>query len=314
MPTSTTRMPRVSPTSAHSFSSFSGWLGCGVTKLAIATAAAYPNANADDGNLIRILGELGLDPELRIWNDPTVRWTGYDAVLIRTIWDYHKHYADYLAWLDQLDRLRVPAINDTTLQRWNSDKRYLLELAGRGVDIVPTRVADRNGLRDVLGSMPGRDVVDKPTVSATAWRAVRGTVGESGFDGAVAELPDRDYLVQPFVPEIADAGEWSLLFFDGAYSHAVIKRPASGDYRVQDDFGGTVEPDSPPADVITAADKALAAVRHRHAYARVDGVVTESGFMLMEIELIEPFLFLDTHPGAAEHLARAITRFVGGAS
>jgi glutathione synthase/RimK-type ligase-like ATP-grasp enzyme len=283
-----------------------------VTKLAIATAAAYPNATPDDAGLIRHLRDLGLDAVFEIWNDDTVDWTAYDAVLIRTIWDYHKHYAAYLAWLDLLDRLSVPAVNDTALQRWNSDKRYLLDLAERGVDVVPTQVAARNELEDVLISMNGRDVVVKPTVSATAWRAVRGTVGDAEFAAAVADLPDGDYLVQPFMPEIADAGEWSLLFFDGIYSHAVIKRPAAGDYRVQDDFGGTTTAEPPSGAVVAAAEKALAAVPVGHAYARVDGVVSNGAFLLMEVELIEPFLFLDTHPGAAEHFASTIARFVGG--
>lgn len=281
------------------------------SNLAVATASAYPDANPDDAGLIDALGQLGLNPALCVWNDSTVDWSAYDAVLIRTIWDYFMHYPAYLGWLDHLDRLRVPAFNDTALQRWNSDKRYLLELAGRGVDIVPTQVASRNDLRDVLDPMTGQDVVVKPTVSATAWRAVKGTVDDA-LRRLVAELPDGDYLVQPFVSEIAEAGEWSLLFFDGRYSHAVIKRPAAGDYRVQSDFGGITKPAVPPADVLAAAEKALAAVPYRdHAYARVDGVVSDGSFLLMEIELIEPFLFLDTNPGSAERLAGVIARRLG---
>jgi glutathione synthase/RimK-type ligase-like ATP-grasp enzyme len=232
-------------------------------------------------------------------------------VLIRTIWDYFKHHAAFLDWLDQLDRLGIPTINDSALLRWNSDKRYLLELAQHGVAVIPTRLAGAAALPGVLAALAGQPVVIKPSVSGSAWHTLRGTAGDAAFADAVAQLPrGHDYLVQPFVPEVVSDGEWSLLYFAGEFSHAVIKRPAAGDYRVQGEYGGSAEPAQPDAATLAAADRALAAVaaigHGDYAYVRVDGVVSGGRFLVMELELIEPFLHLAAHPAAAERLAQNV--------
>ena len=280
-------------------------------RLALATASIYPDIHPDDAHLAFSLEQLGLQPRVCIWNDPDVDWSQFDAVLIRTVWDYFQHYAAFRHWLDRLDRLGVPTINDSQLIRWNSDKRYLLELAERGVAVIPTQLASARELHDVLAASHGQQVVIKPTVSGGAWHTLRGVVGDRAFDQAVTELPtELDYLVQPFVAEVVSDGEWSLLYFAGEFSHAVIKRPAAGDYRVQSEFGGSAEPIQPSAATLAAADRALAAVaaigHGDHAYVRVDGVICEGRFLIMELELIEPFLHLGSHPQAAERLAQHV--------
>lgn len=280
-------------------------------RLALATSAMYPGIYPDDVYFVDVLERLGIQATPCVWNDAAVDWTAFDAVLVRTVWDYFEHYAAFLAWLDTLDRLGVPMINDSRLIRWNSEKRYLLDIEQQGVAIIPTRVARAGTLPEVLPSMSEQDVVIKPTVSGGAWHTLRGTVGETAFQQALALLPaELDYLVQPFVPEIASNGEWSLLYFGGRYSHAVIKHPASGDYRVQQQHGGTAKEAIPDVSVIQAADKALAAVTelgHReHAYVRVDGVVVNEQFHVMELELIEPLLHLTIRPDAAEKFAEHI--------
>jgi Glutathione synthase/Ribosomal protein S6 modification enzyme (glutaminyl transferase) len=232
-------------------------------------------------------------------------------VLIRTIWDYHKHPAAFGQWLDRLDRLGVAMLNDSRLLRWNSDKRYLFELARLGVATIPTRLAHGSELARVLASMPGASVVVKPTISGGAWQTLRGEVGDDAFAASVAQLPTAlDYLVQPYLPEIASAGEWSLLYFGGEYSHAVIKRPAAGDYRVQSEYGGSVDPVQPDAAILADAGNALsvaAAMGYGDlAYARVDGVISAGHFLIMELELIEPFLFLAEQPLTAERFARQL--------
>jgi glutathione synthase/RimK-type ligase-like ATP-grasp enzyme len=280
-------------------------------RLAFATSTDYPSIQPDDAHLATSLEHLGIQPIVCVWNDPDVDWSTFDAVLIRTIWDYFKHHAAFLAWLDRLDRLGIPTINDSRLLRWNSDKRYLLELAERGVGIIPTQLASAHELGDVLAAMPAQQVVIKPTISGSAWHTLRGIVGDAAFTQAVTQLPrEYDYLVQPFVPEIVSDGEWSLLYFGGEFSHAVIKRPAAGDYRVQDEYGGSADPIVPNAATLGAAERALAAVAdigHRdQAYVRVDGVICGGRFLIMELELIEPFLHLAGHPASAERLARLV--------
>lgn len=278
-------------------------------RLAIASSRQFPGVHEDDRHLAATLKQLGVECTVCIWNDPQPDWAAFDAVLIRTIWDYFEHYPAFLSWLDMLERLEVTTINDTRTLRWNSDKRYLLDLERQGVAVIPTRVVTARNLKETLASMAGRDVVVKPTVSGGAWHTVHGKVGTADFEQACARLPEElDYLVQPFVPEIAGNGEWSLMYFDGAYSHAVLKRPTTGDYRVQEQHGGTMALATPDESIVQAADKTLsatAALGHGElAYARVDGVVVNGQFQVMELEVIEPSLFLAERPDAAERFAR----------
>ena len=277
-------------------------------RLALATCAHLPGVHPDDVHLASALARLGIEPVAVDWADPAVDWTGFDAVLIRTSWDYFQRYGEFLHWLDALP---VPTINDKPLLRWNSDKRYLLELADRGVDIVPAQVASSKELPRLLAGMAGQDLVVKPTVSGGAWNTVRGLSGTPQFGQAIAQLPPGyDYIVQAFVPEVAREGEYSLLFFDGEYSHAILKRAASGEFRVQSQFGGSVDPVEPTEAMLASARQALAAVEALgytdHAYARVDGVVVDGRFRLMELEMIEPALFLAGRPDAADRFARGL--------
>ncbi len=279
-------------------------------RLAIATSAIVPGIHPDDAHLAATLQRLGIETVACVWNDPGVNWSQFDAVLMRSTWDYFKHYAAFSQWLEHLP---IPTINPKDLLRWNSDKRYLPELAALGIDIIPTQIASAQNLQQSLAMTPGQEVVIKPTISGTAWHTARGVVGDAAFDHAIAQLPKEfEYLVQPFVPEVLSEGEWSLLFFDGEYSHAVIKRPAAGDYRVQSDFGGTAEIIVPDAALIASAKRALSAVAalgHTDvAYARVDGVISQGRFLLMELEMIEPFLHLGAWPEAAERFAHNLQK------
>jgi glutathione synthase/RimK-type ligase-like ATP-grasp enzyme len=279
-------------------------------RLALASCAHLPGIHPDDVHLAAALSRQGVEPVACTWSDPSLDWSGFDAVLIRTTWDYFQRYDEFLQWLEGLP---VPTINARPLLRWNSDKRYLLELAERGVDIVPARVAAKDELAALLADMAGQDLVVKPTVSGGAWNTVRGIAGEPDFVQTVAALPStHDYLVQAFVPEVARDGEWSLLYFDGVYSHAVLKRAASGDFRVQSQFGGSIQTPQPDRAMLASAGWSLAAVAALgfadHAYARVDGVVVDGRFRLMELELIEPALFLAQRPEAAETFAHNLRR------
>jgi glutathione synthase/RimK-type ligase-like ATP-grasp enzyme len=292
-------------------------------RVALATCAAMPGFHPDDAPLVAALRARGIEPVSCVWDDAAVAWAHFDAVLIRTTWDYFQRFGEFVGWLD---RLPVATINPKPMLRWNADKRYLLELQALGVAIVPMRVVAggelaatvRRGAPYKSGSgcldgMDGREVVVKPTVSGGAWHTVRGVVGSADFAAAVAALPmEFDYLVQGFVPEIVADGEWSLLYFDGRYSHAVIKRAKRGDYRVQGVHGGSVEVVEPPTALIDSAHRVLAAAAALGyadtAYARIDGVVVNGEFQLMELEVIEPALFFEQRPEAGEALAEAVRR------
>jgi glutathione synthase/RimK-type ligase-like ATP-grasp enzyme len=233
-------------------------------------------------------------------------------LLVRSTWDYFQYYTEFLGWYARVAELGVVIVNPLPLLIWNSDKRYLLDLAKLDVPIIATTLARGSDLETALASMSG-DVVVKPTVSGGAWHTVRGRVGSPDFQQALATLPhELDYLVQPFMPQIVDEGEWSLLFFGGVYSHAVLKKPGSDDYRVQTYFGGTAGLTEPTPAIIASAQHALRAVAelgHRdQAYVRVDGVVDAGVFRIMELEFIEPFLHFAAHPPAAALFAAQLAR------
>ena len=275
-------------------------------RIALATSADFAGLHEHDLPLVDALRAAGLDPVVEIWTDPSVDWSGYDAVLLRSVWDYHRRYDEFTEWLAQLDKAGVPVLNDSGLVRWNGDKRYLLELRERGVAIVPSQVAAGACLREVVAGLTGQEIVVKPIVGASALHTIRGLAGSAELDRALDELPDLVYLVQPFQSEILTGGEWSLMFIDGEYTHAVVKRPAAGDYRVQEHHGGhSILIDPAPA-VLDGARTALEAAGPTPAYARVDGVVVNGRFLLMELELIEPYLFLPHSPQATQKLAATV--------
>jgi hypothetical protein len=199
-------------------------------------------------------------------------------VAVRSCWDYHLRVAEFDAWIERVARVTT-LINAPSLLRWNLHKSYLLGLAAQGVRIPASQLV--------------RNVVIKPAVSASAYQT--------------HYLRD-DALVQEFVSEVATAGEWSLLFFDGAFSHAVLKRPRADDFRVQEELGGSATPQIPPETLIEFARGVLALVQPMPVYARVDLVERDAGITLMELELIEPSLFLRADPDATERFVAALLR------
>jgi len=282
-------------------------------RLAIAVSREYDRYHPDDLPLIELLPRRGFRPESCVWNDPNVDWSGFDAVLVRTIWDYYRRYPEYLSWLNRLERSGARVVNPVPVLRWNADKRYLLELEAAGLDVIAGRLLERGTLADAFAAADSDDIVVKPTISAGAFHTLRVTRADAAaHEAELAELlRHAPALVQRYVPEVADAGEWSLMFFGGAYSHAVNKRPRSGDFRVQEKHGGVAEPAEPSRETIGQAAAMLAALAELGhtglTYARIDGVVIGGRLRLMEAELIEPQLFLSGQPHAAANFARALS-------
>jgi len=235
---------------------------------------------------------------------------GYDFLLPLVAWGYHLDYQRWLALLDRAEAEHWPMINPPALLRWNSDKAYLAELAERGVSTVPTLAVEACCDADIEEARRrfGSDwLVIKPPVSASA----------SGTHrlGPNDDLPDdsrrKPMILQPMIEEIARTGEFSLMLFDGECSHAVVKRPKSGDFRVQPNHGGITLPTQAPADAERLARQALAAAPAEATYARVDIVPDDEGTLrIMELELIEPALFLDHASDGGAAFTRSILRAV----
>ena len=279
-------------------------------RVALVTCRKVPDLTDDDRLLLPALAARGAAAEAVVWDDPAADWSRFDRLVLRSVWDYHLRPREFDDWLTGREREGAATWNPPALVRWNAHKAYLRTLAEQGIATLDTEWLAKGSpapLAAVMDARGWRDVVVKPAVSASAYRTFR--VARQAADAQQAELDailaDGDALVQPFAPEIAD-GEWSLLFFGGAFSHAVRKRPAAADFRVQEELGGRASTEEPEASVVAQASAALRAAPGRTAYVRVDGIVRDGVFVLMELELIEPVLYLARHPDAPARLAGAV--------
>ena len=282
--------------------------------IALVTYDARPEPTDDDCLFADALQARGLAVQAVPWARPATRWGAYDAVVVRSTWDYFHRSREFHRWLDDLEADGARVHNDVRILRWNADKSYLRELEQRGIPVIPTRWLDAGAaktLRELRRETGWSEVVVKPTVSGGAHGTWRSPIdAEAADEIRLAEMIDAGaVMVQPLVEEIERDGEWSLVFFGGEYSHAILKRPRSGDFRVQREHGGTIETAEPAASAIAAAMRALEAIPFGDAaplYARVDGCIMHGALRLMELEVLEPELFLRCAPNSADRLANAL--------
>lgn len=295
--------------------------------VALYTCAAFPDLYEDDLKLAAAFAAVGLATRPQRWDLPAAVPPGEPPAtlgLLRSTWDYYLRIAEFSAFLASHEAGGLPLQNPVPLVRWNLDKRYLLDLQTAGVPIVPCAYLPQI-TPAALPALWGQfgELVIKPTISAGSWRTLRLPVGAqlpSGpperTRGATVDSPSPEptgYLVQPYMPQI-EAGEWSLVFFGGTFSHAVHKRPKPGDFRVQEHYGGHTEAVTPSDHLLAQAHAALQAVTRipqagcpqLPCYARVDGVCDGDRFLLMELELIEPALYFRHTTGGEARLAQAV--------
>ena len=279
----------------------------------LATCAELPRGDEDAVLLEAALVADGLSPSWVRWDDPSVDWNAADLVMVRSTWDYVTRRAEFLAWASSIERLCNPA----GVLEWNTDKRYLLDLERAGVPVTTTIVID--DLKELRLPSSGRVVV-KPSVGAGSKGAARFDVGapEAIHEHATALIAQGFLpLLQPYVNSVDSRGETDCIFIDGRFSHAVEKGPMLGGgpddpsglfvaERIRDREASTSE--------LAVAQEALEAARELHGleqaflYARVDLVDTEEGPVVLELELVEPSLFLGWNPESPEQLAAAIRR------
>lgn len=264
---------------------------------------------SDDELAVEPFRELGWQVEFIPWTaDET--WSRFDAVLIRSTWDYFIHLETFLAVLERIHDATT-LLNPLDVVRWNMRKTYLLDLQERGVEIVPTFVGGGlapNSIEALFAQLQADRIVIKPVVSGGAYRTfllARDAVATER--SAVADSFGREaFIAQPFVDSVLHEGEYSVFYFDGCLSHTVVKTPKAKDFRVQEEYGGTIREVAAPAGLEKAARRAFEAVDPSPLYARVDLVRGAAGsWMVMEIELIEPSLYLRSSPGAPVRFACA---------
>jgi glutathione synthase/RimK-type ligase-like ATP-grasp enzyme len=284
-----------------------------VADIALATCSFLPDLDEDERLLIPALAARDVHAEPRIWDDASVDWGGFRAVVVRSTWDYADRRDAFLAWGARPRQL----MNDVAVIRWNTDKRYLRELAAAGIPVVPTTWIDPETARDEA-LLPHGPVVVKPSISAGARNTSR--YGSGGSEQARAHVhrllaEGRTVMVQPYIPSVDTAGETGLIYIDGIFSHAIRKGPvlhapgvATEDLWAPEDISAR-DPDQAERAVADATLDRLPWPREELVYARVDIVRGgDDAPMLLELELAEPSLFLQFGAGAADRLAAAITR------
>ena len=288
-------------------------------RIALATSKDWPDLTPDDQALLRPLADRGFKAEPALWSDPNYSWQDCDAIVIRSCWDYHLRNEEFLRWIASLESTGCNLWNSPAVIRWNADKSYLRSLENNGIPIVSTlwcEPGETRNLADALRDQGWDKAVVKPRISATAHRTQLVDAKNAESEQALFEelMAGSGVMVQKFMDNIVTDGEWSLMFFGGQFSHAVLKTPKPGDFRVQSDFGGTFVAANPPAPILECARRAVQALTPT-LYARVDGIVdrvhNQGQFCIMELELIEPALFLTSHPAAADRFADAIVAVAG---
>ena len=282
-----------------------------MSSIAFATYRELPHLTSEDQLVCSYLQRYGVKTRAVVWDADDVVWNSCDAVVVRSCWDYHLEPSAFSAWLVALERLQVPVWNPAPILRWNMHKTYLRDLNTQAVAIPPTCWLDR-GSHTELGTLFAdhgwEEVVIKPAISATAYQTWRTSHQQAQQDQLrfAAGLQHADMLVQQFMEPVVTDGEWSLVFFHKQYSHAVLKKAQAGDFRVQDDYGGTVEVVAPGSELIEQAGQIINRIGAPLLFARVDGIERDGQLVLMELELIEPFLFLESDPSAIERFGDAI--------
>jgi glutathione synthase/RimK-type ligase-like ATP-grasp enzyme len=276
-------------------------------RIALATCVTWPDLSPSDQCLAEALRARGHVVDAAPWNTTFAPFERADAVVVRSAWDYHDAPGAYAAWLARLPPTRT--FNRPALIRWNLSKRYLLDLAARGARVPRLRetAPDPMAVAAALEALDTDDAVIKPLIGASGFgveRVRRGHEAEA-LARALAGKPTDRVLVQEYQPGIA-AGEVAGVFFGGRFSHALRRAPAPGEFRINSQYGGRMDAASLGEDVIAQMRAILALLPDAPLYARIDGLVTEGGFLLMEVEANEPALGMHLAPGSGERFAEAL--------
>ena len=289
-------------------------------KIAILTDSDHPNLYSDDQLLIGAFAQRGITAEPVIWDEIQISEIDFEAAIIRNTWNYHHRPQKFLSILEALEAKGVVLWNPLSVVKWNSTKLYLKEFEKMGVPIVPTHWIETNtkfNLDQKLFELGLNDAVIKPIVGGGSFltlKVKRGNVSVQDQETADKVLEKIDttlgLMIQPFVPEIVTEGEWSLIFFRNEFSHAVLRKPKTGDFRVQFHYGASFEAAFPGAEAIAQAKQILEKSGRETLFARVD-LIPQSGrpMLLGELELIEPLLNFGLSSGSADRLVDAFFSF-----
>ena len=275
------------------------------------------NILEDDGLLQKEFERQGISSVRVDWARKDVDWSQYKCVVFRTTWDYFDRFEEFSQWLDAVSK-QTKLCNPYSMIKWNMDKHYLKDLESKGVPVTPSRFVEKGStlnIEDAILKSEWGELVIKPCVSGAARHTYRVSKSNAGEVETLINklLKHESFVYQPFLESVLTQGEDTLMLFDGKFSHAIRKLAKPGDFRVQDDHGGTVHDYQPDAEQIEFAEKAMAVCSTLPSYGRVDMVRDNQGKLaLMELEMIEPELWLRKHPPSAKLFAESIAKAITG--
>lgn len=261
----------------------------------------------DENYLVSAFAKENIKAIPVIWSDEQ-DWSKYTAIIIRNPWDYFEHQEKFFNTLNEI-QIKTKLYNSFSLINWNLDKNYLFELKSKGGKLPPTeKINSKQELLEKITNSPFDQLVIKPLISAGAYLTY--LFDKRLIPAEVMSLPvDRfEFMIQPFLPDIQTEGEYSFIYFGGKFSHSIIKRPKTGDFRVQSEHGGSVHPYNPTEKELLLTDFIHSLLPEMPHYARIDLVRYEGELVIMEVELVEPELFFRIRPESADMLVQSIKR------
>lgn len=269
------------------------------------------NILQEDGLVMDALKAKGYRVTRKSWSDPEFDWSSTKAVIFRTTWDYFDRYEEWKGWLEKVSQM-TKMINPYELIQWNMDKHYLADLRKKGINIPETHYVEIGvvtNLAALFAQKEWTECILKPCISGAARHTYRIDLSNIHEHEPIFQklIQDEAMMLQPFQKNVLAKGEISLMVMGGQFTHAVLKIAKPGDFRVQDDFGGTVHEYTPTSEEIAFAEKAVAACSPQPHYARVDIIRdNDDQLAVIEMEMIEPELWFRLKPEAAEVLAESI--------
>lgn len=284
-----------------------------IPQVIMVTTTKMPKADLDSSLLANELLKIGVTSQIIPWDDKNIDWTKVPLVLLRTPWDYFYRPEEFFNWLNKVNQVSK-LINPLELVEWNMHKSYLLDLQLKGIPIVPTILVNKDEYQKaelIFNDLKFDEIVIKPAISGGAVGALKAKKSAPELFAHLNELlKTHDVLIQPFIPEIIITGEVSLIYFNGEFSHGIHKKGAENEYRVQEEYGGSVYDYNPELSELKLAEEILSKLPIMPTYARIDLVNYKNQSRLMELEIIEPELFLRKSLSGTTKFAKIIKDFV----
>ncbi|MCL6462647.1 MAG: hypothetical protein I4O51_12365 [Flavobacterium micromati] len=283
-------------------------------KIAILTCTKLPELNPEDQKIIPELAKYNIEATAVIWSDKNINWTDFDYLIFRNTWDYFERETEFNIWLDHIEKLGIKTLNPIQVIKKNIHKFYLRELQLQGIPILPTIFIDKTNELDLGEIIPShwKKAVIKPAFSAGSYLTEVFEIEDiTAINEKFAPIAkDKELLLQEFAPQIQSIGETSFIFFNKQFSHAVNKKPVDGDFRVQSLFGGKYNLVQPSLQLIKQAQNVVDTFTQDLLYARVDGIIIDDTFHLIEIECIEPDLYFNLSENSLDRFVAEIVKLI----